>query len=668
MKNPIINFLISCSFVVSIYAHDHELFLPITFEDIKNMSSSAQSIDIQELIGKHDVRYMGSKDQRALLAKLFNQQLTKAELHPIETNLKRLLQDFNVFKLQTNDTEYHDQSLFRQINRTVTTAGELVLSHLIANPLNDVTTVQQRQRSVQHFIDNNDYATQLDRLLNIYKKEHEAGTLGMLNTQSKIEKNHCNKIIFTSKFLQSFNSNEYAMSGDAIADLAIQTLIGFLPWFAVWQGVPVLLGKERNLSIFQALKDFGKSHLEVLQGQHNKFETISMISMDAFSVYLGYIFNKKYREKLHAHRYIHQQLIHVAETVKIFDSVNKLINTPENSEGMKYIRESWEQILQDTNKNNDIEFETLLSMLRSNTLVGNASAISHQGRVRAAYSLLQKHKDRIAQMIRCIGIVDAHRSIAKLYQEHQSTPNKYTFADIVDQPDALVEARQFWNPLVGAEKAVANDLTLSQDSKQGARIALVTGANSGGKSTISSSFATSNLLARTLGIVPAQQYRATLFDCMASSLKIQDNPAQGQSHFVAETDTAAKILKKVQQLSLSGKKSFLLIDELFEGTDAETGRASLRNVAQKLSQCHNTLCVMVTQHKDLEGPVGLEAETPQLLKNYRVDVTLDKVIDASTGELEEKITGRPFLLQKGYSNQKIGNKLLQEAFEKHGVH
>jgi DNA mismatch repair ATPase MutS len=118
---------------------------------------------------------------------------------------------------------------------------------------------------------------------------------------------------------------------------------------------------------------------------------------------------------------------------------------------------------------------------------------------------------------------------------------------------------------------------------------------------------------------------------------------------LSEVEYAAKIHAAINQLP-AHSKAFLAVDELFEGTVAQTGSKALYDFAKKLADNDHLLFVIATQHQ-IE-PTRLEQATDGVIKNYKVDVI----------RLTDGTIVRPYKLEEGVSQVNIGDDLLQAAF------
>jgi len=668
----------------------------------------------QPLIRFSDIQklYIGSDDNqvRALVCDLFDPTPSELDFDgqhdntQQRENLIQLIQDLNIFSLKSEKLELRSKSALSLINRTETVFGELLLAYILANPTCDGDIIQDRQSVVKEFL--NDDLRESCKVILEGVKHHEKDILEAYRTPSELELKRINELFFHKNFLKFLNSNEYALLAIHIKDIAMVpmpfmiapilkgTLLAFFghkllqftvnsasndldtesieilkkasdqmgDWRSHFKSLPSDVVKALNPRphvqfIIDMIKDaykqeWGSMGLRVA----TNFTSTGFYIVCMSSMYKNIMAEVK---KAQSAKYIQGQLIHVARLVRAYD---QLIDLSRSNAVLRRLVDSWRL----TCAKNTQEFDKLLSLLRTATFEGEvASFLSHPGRVRAAYTLFQATKEQFADIMKLIGLFDAYRSIAVLYLEHEQTPNKYSFVEVVFQEAPLLDVQDFWNPFTSASSGVTNSIrfTTQKENNDSPRIAVVTGSNSGGKSTIMiNGLGLVVFFAQTLGIAPGKVL-LTLFKYIKSALKVHDDIAQNASHHVFETNIAAQITKSLEMMP-QGDKAFIIVDELMEGTDAETGHQSLRifvegliRSSQRGSYPPQAIAVIVTQHKELYGPTGLDQHYPDDCCNYKIEVRI-----APDGSIE-----RPHKVEKGISTVKVGGQLLQEAYNRYGV-
>jgi len=290
------------------------------------------------------------------------------------------------------------------------------------------------------------------------------------------------------------------------------------------------------------------------------------------------------------------------------------------------------------------DLKTLVALLKTKTFKGNYSFFSNIGRILAAFEIAQETTDGFTGTMQAIGELDACLSIAKLYKQFQNNNNAtYCFVEYLDQDKPYLQLTDFWNPMIDPAKVVTNSIELGNPT--GARNAIITGSNTGGKSTILKAVVINILLSR-FGIAPARKAVMTPFSYLATSLNISDNTAAGISLFKAEVLRAKTIINNIKSLR-KDQHAFIAIDELFVGTNAQKGSAAAHKVANHITSFDNTLFTLATHFEQL---TDLEKETNGMCKNYKVDIFKN----------EDGSLNRPFKLEAGISTSNVADEILQD--------
>lgn len=277
---------------------------------------------------------------------------------------------------------------------------------------------------------------------------------------------------------------------------------------------------------------------------------------------------------------------------------------------------------------------------------GSQKSLS-KGTVLACNALIEDSSKKIKRVLRAVGDLDASLSIAKLVKESQQNPVQYSMVEYLEDDKPRVQLNDFWNPVVDPHVVVPNSIELG--SKQGPSTIVVTGPNTGGKSTIVKGLVANLWLSHTLGIAPSSKACMTPFATLDSSMNIVDNTANGISLFAAEIERAALLRSKLESLeSKKGKFGFFAFDEMFKGTDPAQAQLATTDCIKELASCRNSLAVVATHFK--EDIDSLEEKTQGACKNFKVDIK-------QTGEKLE----RTFKLEPGVSRTNVARYLLNEA-------
>jgi hypothetical protein len=367
----------------------------------------------------------------------------------------------------------------------------------------------------------------------------------------------------------------------------------------------------------------------------------------AFLAYKAYVIKGVVSEAAqtkNAINYLQARLIDVATIV---DTCKKLQEATKANAAMSAGLTFGQELAKVLDTSSTTDFAKLIELLQTNTFKNNASFFSLSGRVLAANQLMNAQKEQFAPALQAIGEIDACLSIAKLYKKMKNERVGYCFVDFVKSETPALHAVDFWNPFVDYNVVVTNSLSLGNGAD--ASKIILTGSNTGGKSTILRGIMIGLLLGRTFGIAPAVQFAMSPFAFIGSYLRVNDDTSSGESKFKAEV-LRAKMLCDTMDSLPKDQFGFVVIDELFTGTGSEKAANGAYKVAEKLATHQNSLYILATHFPVL---TKLEEKYSGLIKNCKVEVYKD-----DAGNLI-----RPFKLEAGISSSNIANDILNEEIK-----
>jgi DNA mismatch repair protein MutS len=353
--------------------------------------------------------------------------------------------------------------------------------------------------------------------------------------------------------------------------------------------------------------------------------------------------------------YLHAKTLAVAHYIRALRNINTIIEQhPILSQEPPF------KPLADLLNTSDEKVKQLLDLLNSSTFRGkNATIISLSGRVLAAHKLIQEVKDALIPAIAALGHVDVYVSTAKLFADHSNERVTYCFPEYVNYKTPYICATQFWNPFISPTVAIPNDIEFG--TPEHPNNAILTGPNTGGKTTTIKGVLLNILLAQTLGIAPARALTLTPFALLNCYLNVTDDLGTGTSLFKAEVLRAKALIEGIRGLP-ANKFSFTIIDELFSGTAPEEGQQASLQFAIKAGEHANSQLVIATHFADMPK---LEYNLAELAKKFDTTYSKDPlchyknyrvmVYKKADGSLE-----RPFKLEEGVSNINVAFDLLKE--------
>lgn len=344
--------------------------------------------------------------------------------------------------------------------------------------------------------------------------------------------------------------------------------------------------------------------------------------------------------------HIHERLIAVATCIREARNLYEFLRSYEATATMPAVQQLASFF--EENSERSSELSNLLAMLQTNTFKGEPSFFTITGRVLAAHTLMNEVKDQLIPLFEAVGHIEAYLAAAKLYTKHKELPAKFCFAEFVQADKPTIVMNSFWNPFIASEVVVPNDAVFNSSGAK--RNVILTGPNTAGKSTVIKGVGLNILLAQTFGICAAQHARLTPFSILNCHLNITDDTAAGTSLFHAEVKRAKALLDDIQSLPQENF-CFTIMDEVFNGTNAEGGSEAAYKFSDQLGKYSNLILVIATHFGKLT-----ELEETGNFRNLHVGAYLDE-----TGALI-----RPFKLQTGIFKDPE-NKVLHAILEREGI-
>lgn len=355
--------------------------------------------------------------------------------------------------------------------------------------------------------------------------------------------------------------------------------------------------------------------------------------------------------------FLRKRLAHVAQCTKIIQELHTMV--PQEMRQQLTFFKHIERVFDELPKV-DAELADVIKNLNSATFdidpqsSDSTSIFFRRGKMLRVYRLLDRIKTVLEPAIAAVGEIDAFLTVAKLIRESQGGRAPYCFAKYVS--NALmpsIELKDFWNPFLDQQTVVTNSIGMGVDYKVPHMV--VTGPNSGGKSTILKGIALSVILAQSLGIAPAHTMTLTPFGHLAVYMNIADSIVNKESRFQREGQQAFAHGDHIKALSEHGSFSLAIFDEIFSGTSPEEGAEWGYATAAGFARYSNCICVVATHFPKL---TDLEKDTQGHFVNYKVSIEEDAngnfKVDAQ-GKLKRKYT-----LERGISLQHIAHAVLQE--------
>ncbi len=546
----------------------------------------------------------------------------KAQITDKKIINKNLAKDLNLF---SGEQLNPNKNLINSIGRTKTKVGKIQLSKIIFSPTKNINKLRNRQTLIKNLLEREDIFVELEKNLEIIK-ENENDFLAFWKEFDVLSKRLIQDFFyFQAEPLKKLNSSATALqlSTSFIVSMVILGMIAE-PFVFAGYGYAMSGGNEYNIT-----NPSQKTIISTLVGM-------------GFGILLSrQIYIQTLKPLITSLKSIQKRMINVSKYLSAFNAINQIVQKHDFfEEAMPNTKEANNHFTK--NKTNIY----MNKLLRKNTFKGQSSFFSNHGNILATFKLIENQKETFEKSMKFIGKIDAYLSMAKLYKENQNNDNaKYCFVEfIADEDKPVVKLENFWHPMLNPNEVITNDIELGISNDK----ITLTGPNAAGKSTILKAVTINILLAQSFGITPADNMILTPFSIINTYLNITDTIGE-ESLFQAEMYRIRDLIKLIK--NSDNNFVFIIMDEIFTGTNPEEGQAAAYGIGMRLAEFKNVIGILATHFKYL---TNLENKTNGEFENYKV--TASKNDDGSFTY--------PYKLLKGISSQKIALDLIaNEGFD-----
>lgn len=666
----------------------------LTFKDIFNLQ--AQSYNIIE---EKSEKPADDKKVTALTIKPLsdNQKRTLTynalAQHSAHKADSAVFADKNFYKkMDILHGEASSSSLFSLIDRTHTIFGQATLARMLCQMTNDAQELQKRQVIIQKLISDEEFFNYVDNSIKKIKSV-EAQFLSYWEEEDPAHAELYNQVFYTTNTLKPLNKSTTGLEvktrlGNALTVAGVLTrplgyilggIVGNMSarWFlnknnAHHEAIlntpnASIYDKEYSAGMIrnnnQALLVIPKTAAESIRASCNGIKNGAISAKDFFfngdasskvkclvgtalTAYLSWELYKAYGHykaaslKNNTANQLQTRLIDVATYTR---ELENLYATLERTNVAITGIEQLACIVKPSDAHS-ADFNDLVGKLNCNTFTPEASFFSVTGRVLSAHTVMQEVKHEFIPAMEIAGEIDAYLSMAKLYKEFAAKRVHISFAQFIEQDTPYLQATNFWNPFVNPEYVVTNDITLGAQGLP--NNVILTGPNTGGKSTVIKGLILNVLLAQTFGMAWADELVMTPFANVNCYLNITDDISAGTSLFKAEVLRAKDLINAVRDLK--GKDfSFTIMDEIFSGTSPKEGEEAAYRFMEDIGTFNNSMVILATHFPMI---TELPDKKPTQFKNYRVAVDRD-----ANGKIV-----RHYKLEEGKTFMNIAMDLLKE--------
>lgn len=587
-------------------------------------------------------------------------------MHSLENPHPRLMRG-NAFKLlkqvdwigtgcMLNDTTiWHDLDLFAgrskkssyvaaRLDRTTTELGKTALYALLAHPTSDTTVIKQRQTVIHHILENQEFFNQLNKS---FVKFASTESLVVTLFNQNVLKN-ASRYCYFQNILSPANKSAIALQAHSIFEHVMRS------YGTISSGIATLVLFAYGISQFTSTQDAWLDQ----QAQDYKSDAgyifravwplLSHPTLRGFLSLGGSVLcaGACYEGIRWEHGCTVLEIMLQSITIGVAQLINSMLEISHQLEHCPELATNPDfKPLFNLQKLAELEsgdVAQLFELLSSDTLQGEPSIFSLQGRSLKAFKLFDELKESFIPAFVATAKLDAYMSCARLIKESDDKRVKFTFAEFTENQIPSIQATGLWHPFISPEHVVAHDYALGV--QQATRTMIITGPNEGGKSTILKEVALALVMAQSLGIVPAQEFVTTPFATIATYLTVTDDTASGDSLFRASAIRAGQLLDKIEAAK-EGEFVFAAFDELFSGTSPEEGEAAAYSVVKGIGQSPYVISLVAT-HFPLLTSLASESNT---FANYKISINF-----YPDGRVEY-----PYLLEPGISNQHVALHVLR---------
>ena len=193
--------------------------------------------------------------------------------------------------------------------------------------------------------------------------------------------------------------------------------------------------------------------------------------------------------------------------------------------------------------------------------------------------LRYKYKRQILELISIFAQMDAWYGMALATKNYN-----LVFPKLSKNDHPYIKAKGLYHILL--TDPVDYDVQLDKQTN----FLFLTGANMAGKSTFIKAIGSAVFMAHLGMGVPARQMEMCVFDGILSNINVIDNIVKGESYFYNEVQRVKATVLKIND----GRNWFILIDELFKGTNVQDAMKCSTTVIEGLLKINKSLFILST--------------------------------------------------------------------------
>jgi len=522
-------------------------------------------------------------DMRNIANSIMQNNYEMIEPKIIDSNIFNDLEIFN-----SNDNE--QSPIFNRINHTNTFIGSEYLKQILQNPTDNKDFLIERRTNIIKITNNNQLLQFLSEKLKIIK-DLEKDVFWFYDKHEPEVNEWYNNAYFRNWILKPLNNIKNALNIRTkyltlispimyIISPLISIIIAYISLRLM--GISVSLFRFLNIARISAqmtpqlLANIGIlpraiMHLKKL----GPYLWFFLYFQGVYSIVSSALELNKINKKIHEK--VRGVINYLKETVNLMNELEKY--------GFKF------------------SSKTKIEQFLVNKKVDDYSLIFDQGHYLINFKKISLSQDDITKVIIDIGNIDSLFSISKLLLLSHLP---FTTANYSD--NNKISCKGMFHPSIGFNNSIKNDINFDGN-------VIITGPNGSGKSTIVKGIGLCVLFSHTITLVNAEYANIPIFSYINTYLNIPD--CQGkESLFQAELRRCLYNINRIQSLS-PNKKSFLLMDEIFTGTNFKEGLSAAYSICKHLTNITNNL-TLITTHYKLLTTIEKKFPWPNGYKNFKM--------------------------------------------------
>ncbi len=499
-----------------------------------------------------------------------------------------------------------------------TIGGRDILTNILKNPIHETDILNKRIDILKRIEEINEKKDEIYLYLDTLRST-ENSVKWFFKEREKHEVNLLNTVFFNLIVMKELNRFPLVLTLYTYYKIALSPVLGALSPILTFI-VPYLVMTMKlklPITLNQYTSMFFTSTKSILMLQNNKFKFAAMLSYGlSLFIYFQGVLNSVYIAKTtqEVSSYIEK---HIANLRRFLKAAKGLINIYWSDD----IYDAF--LIHENCKSKAIpqkQIDEYIDKICSDESIGSS---------------LKNFKFLNHEIIKAICekvyMIDVLKSCVKFkYMNMFSYPQ---YDNCYEDENIVMDIEHLCHPCLDIKKVITNNF------KHDGRNIIITGPNAGGKSTFIKSLLINIILSQTICISNSLTCRMNTFENIISHINIPDCKGK-ESLFEAEMNRCKNALDIVKE----NKKTFIVMDELFNSTNPIEGVSGGFAICKKLAEVPNAFIVLTTHYDYL---TKLEDESK--FKNFQMSVR----------NVDGKIIF-PYKITTGISKQYIALELLNE--------